>query len=59
MRLSDLKIIVTGAAKGMGHHFATRLHEAGAKVAAGAVDVAGLATHPAGVHRRRLAGAHE
>jgi 3-oxoacyl-[acyl-carrier protein] reductase len=40
MKLSDLKIIVTGSAQGMGAHFVARLHEAGAKVAAGDVNVA-------------------
>lgn len=55
MRLQDLKIIVTGAGNGMGAHFATRLHEAGAQVCAGDVDEAAMATNlPAGVHRRRL-----
>jgi len=54
MELSDLKIIVTGGAQGMGAHFATRLHEAGAKVAAGDVNEAGLAALPAGIERRRL-----
>jgi len=61
MKLSDLKIIVTGAARGMGAHFATRLAEAGAQVAAGDVDEAGLAalaeatTGAAGkIHTRRL-----
>ena len=34
MKLEDLKIIVTGAASGMGAHFAKQLHAAGAKVAA-------------------------
>jgi 3-oxoacyl-[acyl-carrier protein] reductase len=43
MKLSDLKIIVTGAARGMGAHFSRRLAEAGALVAAGDVDEAGLA----------------
>ena len=37
MQLKDLKIIVTGAARGMGAHFAKRLTEAGAKVASGDV----------------------
>jgi 3-oxoacyl-[acyl-carrier protein] reductase len=37
MQLSDMKIIVTGAAQGMGAHFARRLAEAGAQVAAGDV----------------------
>lgn len=54
MKLEDLKIIVTGAARGMGAHFACRLHELGAQVAAGDVDEAGLAELPAGIHRRRL-----
>ncbi|MFO0574685.1 MAG: SDR family oxidoreductase [Polyangia bacterium] len=54
MRLSDLKVIVTGAAQGMGAHFARRLHEAGAQVAAGDVNEALLAELPQGVHRRRL-----
>jgi 3-oxoacyl-[acyl-carrier protein] reductase len=54
MQLNQLKIIVTGAAKGMGAHFAQRLAEAGAKVAAGDVDEAGLAGLPAAVARRRL-----
>ena len=54
MNLSDLKIIVTGGAQGMGAHFATRLHEAGAQVAAGDVNEARLAELPAGIHRRRL-----
>lgn len=54
MDLKDLKIIVTGAARGMGHYFATQLHAAGARVAAADVDEAGLATLPAGVHRKKL-----
>ena len=54
MRLSDLKIIVTGAAQGMGAHFATRLHEAGAQVAAGDINEAALAELPQGIHRRKL-----
>lgn len=37
MQLSNFKIIVTGAAQGMGAHFARRLAEAGAQVAAGDV----------------------
>ena len=59
MNLSDMKIIVTGAAQGMGAHFARRLHEAGAGVAAGDVNEAGLAELPAGIHRRRLNVADE
>ena len=43
MQLSSLKIIVTGAAQGMGAHFARRLAEAGASVAAGDVQEEGLA----------------
>ncbi len=42
MKLEDLKIIVSGAASGMGRHFAVRLAEAGAMVAAGDVNEAGL-----------------
>jgi 3-oxoacyl-[acyl-carrier protein] reductase len=56
-----LKIIVTGAAQGMGAHFARRLAEAGAQVAAGDVKEEGLAqlaesTHslPGKVHTRKL-----
>jgi 3-oxoacyl-[acyl-carrier protein] reductase len=54
VKLEDLKIIVTGAAQGMGAHFARRLHEAGAQVAAGDVNEAALAALPEGIHRRRL-----
>jgi 3-oxoacyl-[acyl-carrier protein] reductase len=54
MELRDLKVIVTGGAQGMGAHFARRLHEAGARVAAGDVNEAGLAALPDGIHRRRL-----
>lgn len=54
MDVRDLKIIVTGGARGLGAHFATRLHEAGAAVAVGDVDEAGLAELPAGIERRRL-----
>jgi 3-oxoacyl-[acyl-carrier protein] reductase len=42
MKLEQMKIIVTGAASGMGAHFATRLAEAGAQVAAGDVNREGL-----------------
>src|SRR6185369_4542589 len=59
MQLSNLKIIVTGAAQGMGAHFARRLHEAGAKVAAGDVNEAALGELPAGIARRRLDVASE
>ena len=54
MQLRDLKIIVTGAGSGMGAHFARRLAEAGARVAAGDINEAGLAELPASVARRRL-----
>src|SRR5450432_2889169 len=43
MKLEDLKIIVSGAASGMGRHFAVRLAEAGAMVAIGDVNEPGLA----------------
>src|SRR5688572_21354495 len=59
MQLGQLKIIVTGAARGMGAHFARRLHEAGAAVAAGDVDEAALDELPAGIHKRRLDVASE
>ncbi len=42
MKLEDLKIIVTGAARGMGRHFSIRLAEAGASVCAADVDQPGL-----------------
>jgi 3-oxoacyl-[acyl-carrier protein] reductase len=54
MQLDQLKIIVTGAAQGMGAHFARRLAEAGAQVAAGDVAEGPLAELPKGIHRRRL-----
>ncbi len=54
MKIEDLKIIVTGAGRGMGAYFAKELAAAGAKVAAGDVDEAGLAELPAGIARRRL-----
>jgi 3-oxoacyl-[acyl-carrier protein] reductase len=54
MELRDLRIIVTGGAQGMGAHFATRLAEAGARVAVGDVNAAGLEALPAAVERRRL-----
>jgi 3-oxoacyl-[acyl-carrier protein] reductase len=43
MRLDECKIIVTGAAQGLGRHFAWRLAEAGGKVAAGDVNEEALA----------------
>ncbi|HWU91062.1 MAG TPA: SDR family oxidoreductase [Kofleriaceae bacterium] len=61
MQLSSLKIIVTGAAQGMGAYFAHRLAEAGATVAAGDVKEDGLAALaesasglPGKIHTRRL-----
>jgi 3-oxoacyl-[acyl-carrier protein] reductase len=61
MKLSDLKIIVTGGARGMGAHFAKRLAEAGAQVAVGDVLQEGLdevvaSTQglPGKVHAKRL-----
>jgi 3-oxoacyl-[acyl-carrier protein] reductase len=57
--LSELKIIVTGAAQGLGAHFARRLHEAGAQVAVGDVNGPLLAELPAAIHRRRLDVADE
>ncbi len=59
MELRELRVIVTGAARGMGAHFARRLAEAGAQVAAGDVNEAALAALPAGIHRRRLDVADE
>ena len=59
MQLDKLKIIVTGGAQGMGAHFAKRLHEAGAQVAAGDVAEDKLAELPVGIHRRRLDVANE
>jgi len=44
MRLEDTKIIVTGAAQGLGRHFAMRLAEAGAQVAAGDLNEEGLSS---------------
>jgi 3-oxoacyl-[acyl-carrier protein] reductase len=43
MRLDTTKTIVTGAAQGLGFHFAKRLMEAGGSVAAGDVNEEGLA----------------
>lgn len=61
MQLSSLKVIVTGAAQGMGAHFSKRLAEAGAQVAAGDVNEEGLAQlaasaagAPGKIHTRRL-----
>jgi len=54
MQLNELKIIVTGGASGMGAHFARRLSEAGAQVAAGDVNEALLKELPKAVHARKL-----
>ena len=43
MKLTELKIIVTGGASGMGAYFARQLLEAGAQVAAGDLNLEGLA----------------
>jgi 3-oxoacyl-[acyl-carrier protein] reductase len=65
MKLSDLKIIVSGGAQGMGRHFALRLVEAGAQVAigdvneAGLAETAGLAKGPGKLHSRKLNVADE
>jgi 3-oxoacyl-[acyl-carrier protein] reductase len=42
MQLQGARAIVTGAASGLGQHFAVRLAAAGASVAAGDIDVKGL-----------------
>lgn len=61
MQLNEMKIIVTGAAQGMGRHFALRLAEGGAQVAAGDVDEGKLSelaeaakSAPGTIHARRL-----
>jgi 3-oxoacyl-[acyl-carrier protein] reductase len=60
MKLSDLKIIITGAAQGMGAHFARRLAEAGAQVAAGDVrddllaELSKSVDGPGKIHARKL-----
>ncbi|MBI4705235.1 MAG: SDR family oxidoreductase [Deltaproteobacteria bacterium] len=66
MKLDQCKLIVTGAASGLGRHFALRLAEAGGQVAAGDVDEAGLAALAqeaqglaGAVHARRLDVADE
>lgn len=51
LELPHLKVIVTGAAKGMGAYFARRLAEHGAAVVAADVDEAGLGQLPKNVHR--------
>lgn len=66
MQLNQTKIIVTGAGGGMGAYFATQLAKAGAQVAAGDVNVEGLARLaaetaglPGKVHTRKLDVASE
>jgi 3-oxoacyl-[acyl-carrier protein] reductase len=65
MKLESLKIVVSGAAGGMGRHFALRLAEAGAQVAVGDVNEEGLketvslAKGPGKVHARKLNVADE
>lgn len=65
MKLQDLKIVVSGAASGMGRHFSLRLVEAGAQVAAGDVNEGGLAETaamakgPGKLHTRKLDVASE
>jgi 3-oxoacyl-[acyl-carrier protein] reductase len=65
MKLSDLKVIVSGGAQGMGRHFATRLVEAGAQVAIGDVNEGGMAETaaaakgPGKLHARKLNVADE
>jgi 3-oxoacyl-[acyl-carrier protein] reductase len=60
MNLSDFKIIISGAAGGMGRHFAHRLAEAGAQVAIGDVNEAGITETASGgkgpgkIHARKL-----
>ncbi|WP_437289659.1 SDR family oxidoreductase [Sorangium sp. So ce406] len=44
MRLEDTKFVVTGAAQGLGRHYALRLAEYGGQVAAGDVNEEGLAS---------------
>jgi 3-oxoacyl-[acyl-carrier protein] reductase len=65
MKLQDLKIVISGGASGMGRHFAVRLAEAGAQVAIGDVNEAGLtetvalAKGPGKVHAHKLNVADE
>jgi 3-oxoacyl-[acyl-carrier protein] reductase len=54
VKVDSLKVIVTGAAQGMGAHFVKQLVDAGAQVAAGDVNEEGLRALPEGVHKRRL-----
>ena len=65
MKLESLKIVVSGAAGGMGRHFALRLAEAGAQVAIGDVNEEGLEETvslqkgPGKIHARKLNVADE
>jgi 3-oxoacyl-[acyl-carrier protein] reductase len=65
MKLETLKIVVSGAAGGMGRHFALRLAEAGAQVAIGDVNEEGLketvslGSGPGKIHARKLNVADE
>lgn len=66
MKLSDTRIIVTGAASGLGRHYALRLAEAGGQVTAGDVNEEGLASlaqesasFAGKIHTRRLNVADE
>jgi len=65
VNLSSFKIIISGGAQGMGRHFALRLVEAGAQVAIGDVNEAGLtetaalAKGPGKLHPRKLDVADE
>jgi 3-oxoacyl-[acyl-carrier protein] reductase len=66
MRLDESKIIVTGAAQGLGRHFAMRLAEAGGQVAAGDVNEEALSSLReetkglrGAIHTRRLDVANE
>lgn len=54
MELNSLKIIVTGAAGGMGAYFATKLHEAGAQVTVCDVNEEALAALPKGIFRKKV-----
>src|ERR1700691_4299647 len=65
MKLETLKIVISGAAGGMGRHFALRLAEAGAQVAIGDVNEEGLKetvalkSGPGAIHARKLTVADE
>ena len=59
MLINELKVIVTGGARGMGRYFAETLAEQGAQVAVGDVDLAGIETLPKGIHRQVLNVADE